>query len=264
MDQPTPPRLGTCERCQASFVAGKAGPIASRCPDCRKARPACRGCGGELPLVVRGGSRGGPIVAGYYCSDDCKPRCSIDGCGQPARKRGWCANHYSTWHAHGKADAPVKYRWATERLCLTCGLGGDSPAWESQYRKWCSATCYTTWRKYGGDVPESVTCAICGAEVPLALPPGAGRKRRRADTAFCDRHARHGRVGVTARQLAEETGAWCRLCGDPVDLSLHSPDRLSATVDHIVPRALGGPDDRSNLQLAHRGCNSSKRHRFVG
>lgn len=30
------------------------------------------------------------------------------------------------------------------------------------------------------------------------------------------------------------------------------------SIDHITPLALGGKNDRSNIQIAHRGCNSSK------
>lgn len=44
-------------------------------------------------------------------------------------------------------------------------------------------------------------------------------------------------------------------------MTIRLPKRLTATVDHIIPRALGGSDDRENLQLAHFGCNASKRHR---
>ena len=40
-----------------------------------------------------------------------------------------------------------------------------------------------------------------------------------------------------------------------------SPDRLS--LDHLVPRLAGGPDDANNLIPACRGCNSSKGARDV-
>ena len=32
--------------------------------------------------------------------------CSIDGCGKPRRKRGWCEMHYSRFKAHGTPHAP--------------------------------------------------------------------------------------------------------------------------------------------------------------
>lgn len=43
-------------------------------------------------------------------------------------------------------------------------------------------------------------------------------------------------------------GAVCRWCGSTEDL----------TIDHIVPRILGGPTDPTNLQVLCRACNSSK------
>lgn len=30
-----------------------------------------------------------------------KPICSIEGCGKPARTRGWCPTHYKRWQKHG-------------------------------------------------------------------------------------------------------------------------------------------------------------------
>lgn len=27
--------------------------------------------------------------------------CSIDGCGKPARTRGWCNTHHMRWYRHG-------------------------------------------------------------------------------------------------------------------------------------------------------------------
>lgn len=45
----------------------------------------------------------------------------------------------------------------------------------------------------------------------------------------------------------------------------HSPERLSPsrfTVDHIMPRSLGGSDEMENLALACRRCNE-RRYNFV-
>jgi 5-methylcytosine-specific restriction endonuclease McrA len=43
-------------------------------------------------------------------------------------------------------------------------------------------------------------------------------------------------------------GTVCHLCGMPG----------ADTIDHIVPRALGGTDDIDNLVPAHKRCNSSR------
>lgn len=42
-------------------------------------------------------------------------------------------------------------------------------------------------------------------------------------------------------------GGRCHYCGDP-----------ATTVDHIVPRSVGGPSSRWNLTAACRACNSLK------
>ena len=41
------------------------------------------------------------------------------------------------------------------------------------------------------------------------------------------------------------------------------PTLVKTSKDHIIPRSLGGPDDRWNYQLLHHGCNSSKGSRLA-
>jgi hypothetical protein len=48
--------------------------------------------------------------------------------------------------------------------------------------------------------------------------------------------------------VSARDGCFCVKC--------HSTDDL--TLDHIVPRSKGGSDDKSNLQILCRCCNSSK------
>lgn len=50
----------------------------------------------------------------------------------------------------------------------------------------------------------------------------------------------------------------CGLCNEPIDAGLAFPDRWSASIDHIVPLALGGTHTLANLQAAHLTCNASK------
>jgi hypothetical protein len=52
-------------------------------------------------------------------------------------------------------------------------------------------------------------------------------------------------------EVLRRDGHTCRYCGAAV------PD-VPITVDHVVPRALGGSDDPSNLVAACRECNSGK------
>lgn len=54
-------------------------------------------------------------------------------------------------------------------------------------------------------------------------------------------------------ELAEQQRWRCPWCGD----DLPGSPRGTA-IDHIIPRACGGPHRRWNLQLLHAGCNSAK------
>lgn len=61
------------------------------------------------------------------------------------------------------------------------------------------------------------------------------------------------------KKIILKTQNTCGICGRPVDLTLKSPDPMSACIDHIVPVSKGGhPSDIENLQLAHWACNRAK------
>jgi 5-methylcytosine-specific restriction endonuclease McrA len=62
---------------------------------------------------------------------------------------------------------------------------------------------------------------------------------------------------ATRQSVRERANYLCEYC--------HSIELLSAnrfTIDHIVPRSLGGSDDIDNLALACRRCNE-RRYNFV-
>jgi 5-methylcytosine-specific restriction endonuclease McrA len=63
-------------------------------------------------------------------------------------------------------------------------------------------------------------------------------------------------VRVTARQkaaVARRARGLCEYCRSPTD---YSPQAFS--VEHILPRAAGGPTRVDNLALACQGCNNHK------
>lgn len=54
-------------------------------------------------------------------------------------------------------------------------------------------------------------------------------------------------------EILRRAGGRCELCGV-------SHEEVPLQVDHIIPRALGGSNDPSNLQVLCRTCNADKRH----
>ena len=55
------------------------------------------------------------------------------------------------------------------------------------------------------------------------------------------------------RAVTDRDGWTCWLCNqavDPYDLGVHR-----ASVDHVLPRSMGGGNELPNLKLAHQSCN---------
>lgn len=50
----------------------------------------------------------------------------------------------------------------------------------------------------------------------------------------------------------------CYICGDPIDLTIPSPEPMSGEVDHVIALARGGTEDGNNLRPSHRACNRAK------
>lgn len=75
-----------------------------------------------------------------------------------------------------------------------------------------------------------------------AFAPGAGRRRNwRSPDAY-----------VALRWLQDDK---CGICGWPLP---RAPINGEVHIDHVVPLARGGADEKSNLQLAHAVCNLRK------
>lgn len=56
------------------------------------------------------------------------------------------------------------------------------------------------------------------------------------------------KIARLAAAVFAERGRVCHLCGMPG----------ADTLDHLLPRSLGGTDDLENLAPAHKSCNSSR------
>ena len=74
-----------------------------------------------------------------------------------------------------------------------------------------------------------------------------------------DADSRSGGWISRKRRLAiyERDGWKCHLCDAEVDCTDPNGD-LAPSLDHIVPRSLGGSNADDNLSCAHRSCNSRR------
>lgn len=75
----------------------------------------------------------------------------------------------------------------------------------------------------------------------------------------------HGHwITVEDRVAIYERDGWqCQLCGGATSRIYDSFDPLSPTLDHLVPKSLGGTHGPENLQLAHAICNSTRGARLL-
>ena len=197
-----------------------------------------------------------------YCSDECKPRCKEMGCERPYRySSGYCSMHGVSYLRNGKPTGKYSWRLAADSYdCLACGENFKAGRGS---RKFCSASCQQLHLTYGGNIPPlSFDCIFCGDYV---VRDRFAKKYQRGDKKFCDRcrTSRQKRHKSSAGYLAKRDGNECKLCGELVDMSLRFPNKMAGSVDHIVPVALGGGHEESNLQLAHYSCNSRKQARMV-
>lgn len=264
-----------CQDCPAIFTPGPIGAIALRCPACREKtkrvwkEQTYRRSASAVPLdntrpcgrheCTNTVSRNGKVYP-RFCSDDCKPRCSVDDCSGVSRKRGFCVGHYQMWRRFGEIR-PWAFQWSDKGgACLACDAELDE---ESEHRDFCNGACRAYYRTHGADAPKVIHCMHCLIEIPVGKVEGRHR-RRRLDVKVCRRCRQDMcKYGISAEQLAARDGAICQLCLGVVDMTLRAPDPGCPSVDHRHPVARGGTNDPGNLQLAHLNCNVRKKDKIV-
>lgn len=215
----------------------KATPNRRKCPTC--GRPISRGPGQWA-----------------YCSDGCRPTCIHPTCNKPTRGTDdVCASHQTMRARHGELRPDT---WTRAWVCVVCGKDVER---NSGRRKHCSTNCQQLDRY---ERPKSYECVRCAEPVSLVGPVTKAGQFRRSDSRLCSRcAARPRRYGTTVDILAARHGKRCGICGESVDMEAGPKDPMRPSIDHILPRSLGGSDDRSNLQLAHLACNMRKSNRLT-
>jgi 5-methylcytosine-specific restriction endonuclease McrA len=131
--------------------------------------------------------------------------------------------------------------------------------------------------KHGTFGTVTKSCPYCGAAFTMekygsqqdyCTPTCRKKAYRRTDV------GRQNHRSVKARRRARLVGAevspvtwldvlirdrWiCAICGAKINRAAKFPHPQSATIDHIIPLAKGGPHSMANLQAAHFICNATK------
>jgi 5-methylcytosine-specific restriction endonuclease McrA len=206
--------------------------------------------------------------------------CADINCHRKVQARGMCSTHYSYWHRANNGRTRPRY----SKECLHCGEGFDTTTGRTVY---CSLRCaqraraghtastslvpYVRPRVWvGHTLPErkgkalvAGQCAYC-PEYFIGEPNSKYCSERCATNAsWKRRYDRRGEFKVTDKlrlAIYERDNFTCQLCNEEVDTSLHHHDRMSATLDHIIPQSWMLIPDHSeaNLRLAHRVCNSMR------
>lgn len=197
-----------------------------------------------------------------------KLTCSVEGCGGAHKSLGLCSRHYARKRKGKPLIRPCKscglgdvdtlhgyHPGCQPRICVMC----DSAPVSKPHSDVCSFRCRALLRR---EAKKLVTCKRCGEPVDL-WAEGKDERRKRSDTNMCTRCrlARYTRHKVSTSVLANTWGTDCNVCGEPVDLTLKSPDPFRASVDHEIPFSRGGSHDIENLRLAHLWCNQVKHDR---
>ncbi len=71
-------------------------------------------------------------------------------------------------------------------------------------------------------------------------------------------------IEVISEKVVYLRDGWiCQICHKRVNRKLKYPDRISASLDHIIPLSKGGIHAYNNVQLAHLSCNTKKQDKVL-
>ena len=185
-------------------------------------------------------------------------KCRMIQCGGAHYGLGFCGKHYQRIYNNGSPfDKDQSWIIGNHRECLGCG-----DAFEPQYalRKYCSVGCRTFYTRHGVR-PKSVACAQCGDPIDMTARSESGSRKSR-NTKMCKGCARAVNLSRFVPILLERDGSDCGICGHAIDMDIRDRQPQSRSVDHILPRSLGGDEEITNLRLAHLICNIKRQNRI--
>lgn len=195
--------------------------------------------------------------------------CLIDGCEMAREVKGWCSKHYTRWDRYG--DPEHRFPWEVrdgKRVCSGCGIDKPLEEWTSAHCKECAAIKTREWRlkfPYEPVEHEEFVCFVCGnaytadprqwkccSEACALADRGMSNERRRL-------RMLETRTEMFHKSEIFERDSWvCHLCSEPIARDEKFPHPRSASLDHVIPIALGGEHTRANTAASHLRCNISK------
>ena len=157
------------------------------------------------------------------------------------------------------------------RICVGCGVSVGLHALRCKTCRKVLACTKALARSKSKKVIQARACQGCG----VTFTPTYGVKRRAFCSDQCGRRMAHrqgrhrrrarGRGGRVSSHAVYTRDQWtCGLCHQPIRRTLPYTHPMSASLDHIVPLALGGTHDMVNVQAAHRSCNGKKKTEKCG
>ena len=164
--------------------------------------------------------------------------------------------------------------------CVQCGKNFKVHKYNAK-GYWCSNTCFAWWN-FGVETSKSKELVKVSREPNRITVVDGGwfmagycqvcKKdfaSRYADKTCSDqcktKYYKRSKIKFTpglVRRVCERDNWTCWICNLPVPPNLtydvHKPNDLYRSMDHVVPKSLGGTHDENNLRLAHFGCNRDR------
>lgn len=169
--------------------------------------------------------------------------CDVESCDKPLHSKHYCAMHFSRVERTGSIEGQQA------ELCVLCKTGLARSK-------------------------KSLYCALCRKQLDKERQQANRERineRRRQDyikdyranpskylvanSNYVAKKKSNGREPYTREEIFVRDALKCHLCQELVDLTLKKPHPMSASVDHLVPVSLGGPDTKNNVKTAHLRCN---------
>ncbi len=190
-------------------------------------------------------------------------------CGEPISlpRAGVCSDACRVWwlrYGRVMGRAAGQCDWCSAPIGPTRRRPG-----QGQY---CSRACAYEARKRKQYPVAHRPCDVCGVQLTtthpkvrycsrscrLASPTSVASDRAKE----ARRRARKRGATVLGRvvptEIADRDGWVCGICDGPIDELLRWPHPGSLSMDHVVPLAMAGPHEPSNVQAAHLRCNVAK------